>query len=122
MMERCKPYLAAVLCWILAISPLQAPATGTNIGATRASSRQVSHGRPILRSGLPAGSFHGDLLSRSLDARTRIALLARAALDAAVQKGAVGVVAGQASALLPDGRVLVLGGKTGNIALSSAFI
>src|SRR5947207_833788 len=124
MMERYKPFLAGLLCWMVAISPLQAPATGTSSFGARASSGRLYGRNSMVRNSLPPGPIRGDLRPNGITAHQRFALFASLALNAVSKNSASGAAtaAGEASALLPDGRIFIVGGKAGNKALSSAFI
>ena len=124
MMENCKTYLAIVLCFALTVTPLQAPAMGTaSFGGSRPFGGELDR-QSTLFGGSPLDSASGGIgLGSGLpNARTQTFEVAELGTREITREGRFHSISGQSSTLLPDGRLLLLGGQDTRKALASAFI
>src|SRR5438128_7842554 len=123
MIETLRACFALILCFTMATSPLQAPAIGTSqprsarpLGwedqTTRPSERallDLLRGHSLSGGALPVG-------------RTQSGEVAQLGSGATGSPARSQLVSGQTSTLLPDGRLLLLGGRNGSSSVGTAFI
>jgi YD repeat-containing protein len=124
MIETLRTCFALILCFTIATSPLQAPAIGTShprsarpLGweldqTTQPSKKALS---PALR-----GHFLSDGVLPV--GRTQSVEVGQLGSGATGNPGRSQLVPGQTSTLLPDGRLLLLGGRNGSSSVGTAFI
>ena len=130
MMEECRSYLALVLCFVMATSPLQAPAvaSGTAVKARVAGKRwsdgHASQFNNIFRDAHPSPRLGLRILHNKKEDLVRSASLYSGVQSGAIQAASQIVAAslpGQTTTLMPDGRWLLLGGRGNNGPLAAAF-